>query len=118
MGCNPERIGKVREIISSGSVVWESVVWVSTSQLVFPALYMQVKRAGLLPDLPHDLVEYMTEFSSLNRERNNQIILQAKRISPGHWKLCKIMVTIGHKLFSQMGTNFLLSNYRIQRYFV
>jgi hypothetical protein len=81
MGDRPERIGQVREIISSGSVVWESVVWVSTSQLIFPSLYLQLKRAGLLADLPGDLVEYMDEFTSLNRERNRQIVLQSQRIS-------------------------------------
>lgn len=71
----------MRDVLRSGSVVWEQVVWVSTSELVFPALYLQLKRAGLLPELPADLVEYMEEFTSMNRERNSQIIDQAIEIT-------------------------------------
>jgi hypothetical protein len=77
----PERIETVRETIRSGAVVWEHVVWVSTGQLVFPALYLQLKRAGLLEEVPSDLVEYMEEFTNRNRERNRNIINQAIEIS-------------------------------------
>lgn len=81
LGQCPERIGEVRDFIRSDSVVWEQVVWVSTGELVFPALYMQLNRAGLLQELPFDLVDYMEEFTALNRDRNRQIIEQAREIT-------------------------------------
>ena len=81
LGHHPEKTDEIRKVIRSGSVVWEQVVWASTDQLVFSALYLQLKRAGLLPELPSDLVEYMEEFTSLNRDRNYLIINQAYEIS-------------------------------------
>ena len=81
LGHCPERTEEVRKVILSGSVVWEQVVWVSTDQIVFSALYVQLRQAGLLQELPTDLVEYMEEFTSLNRERNHQLIEQAYEIT-------------------------------------
>ena len=81
LGCYPEKTDEVRKVICSGSVIWEQVVWASTDQFVFSALYLQLKRVGLLPELPSDLVEYMEEFTSINRDRNYLIINQAHEIS-------------------------------------
>ena len=81
LGHCPVKTEDVRNVIRSGSVVWEQVVWVSTDQIVFSALYVQLKRAGLLQELPTDLVEYMVEFISLNRKRNLLIIDQAYEIT-------------------------------------
>ncbi len=81
LGHCPEKIDEVRKVIRSGLVAWEQVVWVSTDQIAFSALYVQLKRAGLLQELPDDLVEYMEEFISLNRERNYQLIDQAYEIT-------------------------------------
>jgi hypothetical protein len=77
----PEHISEIRETISEGNIEWEKIVWVSTSHLVFPALCLQLKRAGLTSLLPSDLVEYMVEFTSVNRDRNQQIIGQANEIT-------------------------------------
>lgn len=81
LGRYPEGTEEIRKTIRSGSVEWERIVWVSTSQFVFPALYLQMKRAGLAGDLPADLAEYMEEFTSMNRERNLKIIAQANEIT-------------------------------------
>ncbi len=81
LGKYPGRISEVRDTISKGAVEWEKIVWTSTSHLVFPALYIQLERAGLLPLLPSDLVAYMEEFTSMNRDRNQQIIGQAKELT-------------------------------------
>jgi hypothetical protein len=80
LGRCPERTDEVRARIQSGLVAWEKIVWVSTNHYVFPAMYLQLKRAGLLPELPVDLVEYMEEYTGANRERNRQIIRQAHEI--------------------------------------
>ncbi len=77
----PESPEEIRQTIRSGAVDWEQIVWVTTGQFVFSALYLQLKQAGLLSELPSDLVEYMKEFADLNRERNRKIISQAIEIT-------------------------------------
>ena len=71
----------VQEKLKSQSVDWDEVVKVSTSHYVFPALYCNLKKADFITYLPEDLVEYMKHITDLNRERNQQIIEQAKEIN-------------------------------------
>lgn len=71
----------VEKELKSKKTDWESVVKVSTSHYVFPALYCNLKKARFLHYLPEDLVEYMKHITDLNRERNKQIIEQAKEIN-------------------------------------
>ena len=60
---------------------WEAVVEVSTAHYVFPAMYCNLKRADFLHYLPQELVNFMEHITNLNRERNQQIITQAKKIN-------------------------------------
>jgi len=60
---------------------WDAVVKVSTGHYVFPALYCNLKRVDFLKYVPADLVEYMKHITDLNRERNLQIIEQAKDLN-------------------------------------
>jgi hypothetical protein len=62
-------------------VDWDEVVKLSTAHFVFPALYCNLKRASFLSYLPEDLVEYMKYITELNRERNEEIIAQAKELN-------------------------------------
>ncbi|OSY88504.1 hypothetical protein WH52_07060 [Tenacibaculum holothuriorum] len=71
----------VEKELKKGNIDWDSVVKVSTSHYVFPALYCNLKHADFLHYLPNDLVEYMKHITDLNRERNQQIIEQAKEIN-------------------------------------
>lgn len=71
----------VSETITSQQVDWDSVVKVSTAHYVFPALYCNLKRAQLLPHLPEELVSYMEHITELNKERNLEILKQAKEIN-------------------------------------
>lgn len=71
----------IEKQIKSGDIDWDDVVRLSTSHYVFPALYCNLKRGNLLYLLPADLVEYMEHITNLNRERNEQIIAQAKEIN-------------------------------------
>lgn len=71
----------VKNTLKNENVDWESIVKVSTSHYVFPALYCNLKKANFLNYLPKDLVEYMKHITNLNRERNQQIIEQAKEIN-------------------------------------
>ena len=76
---------KNKEIIllklQSEEIDWDSVVKLSTSHYVLPALYCNLIRADFLQYLPKDLVSYMEQITSLNRERNQQIITQAKKLN-------------------------------------
>ncbi|WP_272149918.1 nucleotidyltransferase family protein [Tenacibaculum aiptasiae] len=71
----------IEKELKSGNIDWDNVVKLSTSHYVFPALYCNLKRANFLHYLPNDLVEYMKHITDLNRERNQQIIVQAKEIN-------------------------------------
>lgn len=71
----------VENDLKSNQIDWDAVVKISTTHYVFPALYCNLKRANFLNYLPDDLVEYMKHITELNRERNQQIITQAKEIN-------------------------------------
>lgn len=78
---HPEKIPEVRSIILNGDIDWEKIVWRSSSQLVIPALYLQLKRNGLIDELPADLIEHFEEITQLNRDRNNAILTQVEEIT-------------------------------------
>lgn len=67
--------------LKNNSVDWDAVVKLSTEHYVFPALYCNLKKVDFLHYLPEDLVAYMGHITNLNRERNQQIILQAREIN-------------------------------------
>ncbi|MDC1400431.1 nucleotidyltransferase family protein [Polaribacter sp.] len=72
---------QIEKQLKSTSIDWDAVVKVSTSHYVFPALYCNLKRADFLQYLHHELVSYMEYITNINRERNEQIIQQAKKIN-------------------------------------
>ena len=72
---------EIEFILKTTNVDWEAVIKVSTSHYVFPALYCNFKRADFLKYLLADLVEYMKHIANLNRDRNTQIISQAKDLN-------------------------------------
>ncbi len=80
IGLYPERVPEVRQEIRTGKIVWEQIVQVSSAQFMLPALFIRLKKAALLNELPSDLVEYMEYLTDLNRERNQQILAQIRDI--------------------------------------
>ena len=72
---------EIEIFLKTTDVDWDAVVKVSTAHYVFPALYCNFKRADFLKYLPADLVDYMKHITNLNRDRNNQIIQQAKDLN-------------------------------------
>ena len=72
---------EIERELKSGNMDWDAVVKVSTAHYVFPALYCNLNRAAFLHYLPEELVNYMIHITDLNRERNKQIIEQAKEIN-------------------------------------
>ena len=72
---------EIEAILKSGQVNWDNIVKVSTGHFVFPSLYCNLKRVNFLQYVPNDLVDYMKHITDLNRERNKQIIAQAKELN-------------------------------------
>lgn len=71
----------IENYLKLNTIDWDSVVKVSTAHYVFPALYCNFKRANFLHYLPEELVNYMVYITNLNRERNEQIIMQALELN-------------------------------------
>jgi len=71
----------IQKQLQMNNVDWDSLVEVSTSHFVLPALYCNLQRSKLLHYLPKKLVNYMRYITNLNRERNKQIIIQAKELN-------------------------------------
>jgi hypothetical protein len=72
---------EIEKQLKSTSIDWDTVVKVGTSHYVFPALYCNFKRANFLKYLPADLIDYMKHITNLNRDRNTQILQQAKGLN-------------------------------------
>ena len=77
--------------LKNNNIDWDSVVKISSTHLVLPALYCNLNKVGFLKYLPENLVIYMKYITDLNRDRNKKIIQQAndlnkllisKKISP------------------------------------
>ena len=71
----------IEKQLKSASIDWDAVVKVSTAHYVFPALYCNLKRVDFLQYLPQELVSYMKHITNLNRNRNEEIIAQAKELN-------------------------------------
>ena len=71
----------IEKQLQSDSIDWDAIVKVSTAHYVFSALYCNLKRVDFLKYLPQELVSYMKHITNLNRERNEQIIEQAKDLN-------------------------------------
>jgi hypothetical protein len=67
--------------LKKNDIDWEFVVEVSTSHYVFPAMYCALKREGFLTYLPQELLNFMEHVADTNRDRNTQIISQAKELN-------------------------------------
>ena len=67
--------------LKQNDIDWEFVVEVSTGHYVFPAMYCALKREGFLTYLPQELLNFMEHVANTNRDRNTQIISQAKELN-------------------------------------
>ena len=71
----------IEKTLQANIIDWDAVVKLSTQQLVFPALYCNLKREGFLHYLPQELANYMELITGLNRQRNQQIITQVTALN-------------------------------------
>lgn len=72
---------EIEIILKTKNIDWDAVVKVSTAHYVFPAIYCNFKRADFLKYLPQELVSFMEYITNINRERNQQIITQARDLN-------------------------------------
>ncbi len=72
---------EIEFILKNSHVDWGAVIKLSTSNYVFPSIYCNFKRADFLKYLNSDLADYMKYITDLNRDRNKQILQQAKYIN-------------------------------------
>lgn len=76
-----KNVKEVKDTIKLKDVDWDLFVKITTAQLILPALYCNYQRLNLLQYLPNELVAYMQEITSLNRDRNLQIIEQTNELN-------------------------------------
>ncbi len=88
--------------LQTEKIDWDMVVQVSTAHYVFPALYLNLKKANFTEYLPEELVNYMDHITSLNRERNEAIINQVRDLQ-------KLMVANGIEPIFLKGSGNLVS---------
>jgi len=60
---------------------WNSFIWTCSNHLVLPVIYLKFLKYDLLGYLPEVLAQHLKEIHSLNRTRNEQIILQVKEMN-------------------------------------
>ena len=72
---------EIEFILKTTDVDWDTVVKVSTGHYVFPALCCNFQRANFLHYLPEELVTYVKHITNLNRDRNEEIITQARELN-------------------------------------
>ena len=77
---NSINLKEIKETMELQKIDWDLLLKISTNHLVLPALYCNYKRKKLLQIMPDDLVLYMKQITSLNRNRNMQIFQQINRL--------------------------------------
>lgn len=71
----------IEKKLQQGNLDWDAIVKLSTSHLVFPALYHNLSKQNFLHYIPKDLIKYLKYISDINKERNKQIISQANLLN-------------------------------------
>lgn len=78
----PENAVEIKKTLQKGLISYEKLVWVSSSQMVMPSLYVLLRDAGLLEEFPDDLVEHMEQIHRMNYNRNELLVEQIENIIP------------------------------------
>lgn len=77
----PERVPEVALHFPTEKDEWQRWVQIGSRHLVLQSLYVTLRKANLLSNLPPDLVEYLEYIHRLNFERNESIKSQAVEIN-------------------------------------
>ncbi len=77
----PDKKGFVLEKLCNPRLNWLKFISTGSNHLVLPAIYRNLEKAGLLPELPGIITEHLEKIFTLNLERNNSIIAQSEDIT-------------------------------------
>ena len=72
---------KLENSLSNPLFNWDAIVIEGSKHLVLPAIYCRLKSKQLLHLLPKELITYLEEITSINRNRNEAILKQSQSIS-------------------------------------
>ncbi|MFD2917479.1 nucleotidyltransferase family protein [Psychroserpens luteus] len=71
----------LKKQLQTSKINWENLVKVASKHLVLTAVYCRLKDKDLLNYLPCDLNEYLKELTSINRNRNKKLIIEAQKLT-------------------------------------
>ena len=60
---------------------WNSFIWTCSNHLVLPVIYLKLLKHDLLGFVPDVLAQHLEDIYTLNRTRNEQILLQVKEMN-------------------------------------
>lgn len=72
---------ELEKILSHTEFNWDNIVIEGSKHLVLPAIYCRLKSKELIHILPEELDTYLKEITSLNKNRNNEILAQTRTLS-------------------------------------
>lgn len=72
---------ELAEYLSSHPIHWDGIVMVASQHLMLPALYCRLKAKNLLSYIPPDLEAYLEELTAINRNRNEELLTEAREVS-------------------------------------
>nr|WP_321222048.1 nucleotidyltransferase family protein [uncultured Psychroserpens sp.] len=68
----------LKKQLKSTHIDWDNLVKISSQHLVLTTVYCRLKQKNLLAHLPNDLRDYLEELTSINRNRNQKLIDEAR----------------------------------------
>jgi len=60
---------------------WDDFIWTCSNHLIIPTIYLKFRTYDLLSYLPEQIAQHIREIYEINRDRNEQILLQMKEIT-------------------------------------
>ena len=72
---------QLENTLSDPTFDWDAIVIHGSQHLVLPAIYCRLKRKALLHLVPEELVLYLDELTSINRNRNQTLLKQIHSIA-------------------------------------
>ena len=71
----------LKKKIENNEIDWDDIVKIGSRHLVLPALFYRLKEKSLGHLIPEELLNYLKEIATINRNRNQSILSEVKQIS-------------------------------------
>lgn len=72
---------RICEILQTKQLNWYRIIEIASNHLVLPSIYVKLKEADLLKEIPELVVEHLQEVYELNLQRNESILIQVESIN-------------------------------------